>query len=973
MLKLTTFGGLGLRHDDLSVEGSLTQRRRLVLLAVLASEYPTGLSRHALGALLWESADADARSNNLRQAVFALRRGADALGEREEPINGSAEITFNPQGVEADCVEFHRALDANDPAAAIRLYRGQFLAGLEFDDMPAVKTWVEPRRARYAAQFRSVCDAAANNAATEGNWDLALDAWLALWTHDPADPRAIHGLITALVALGRVDEARQYAHAYDASVANGASEPAADGPAAATTLQRALAGEVNVSGGEATRKLYARALLPDSIAGSQTSTGTHRIRSIPRLALIIAPAALALAIVTVVATTFTQHQSASASSVADTSLVMVTPFRIATVNDPSLAYLSEGVVDLLAIKLDGIPGMRATAPDVTLRRLRAAAAGDDLDREQLANVARSLGADRILTGQIIGQKSRLAITATLSNVTGMHRGAEAAVEGPADSVTYLLNLLTARLLAMEAGESGTRLEELTSTSPEALVEFLAGQTAYRRGRYDDAVLHLGRALDADSNFALAGLDLGLAAGWADRIPEKTRGVTRAWAARVHLSPRDQLFLRAFAGPGWPSRPAWLSQVRAAWDSAVVVLPERPEVWYEYGDMLFHGERVLGDATATARSAAAFQHALKLDPTFAPALPHLIQLAEGRGDTAEVNTLTRRYLELDSTGAAGAFARWLASATTGDARTLATVRAAMPDLAPTALRWITMASQFDALDVDDGVRASDVSLSRAAGSDERLEALNIAHDAALNLGHRQLATSRLNDMRQLDVDSHLPLRLRILDAIYSVGDTVSAHSAAVDLADVMAHVIGRTDADHIEHVRDLCVIAQWQLAHGDVNTAAHSALLMGQTPTSLRSAGPAATEACSLLISAEIAMFRDRVAGRTVAARLDSLVRNGPPFPQEVPYLPIAIARLYERVGDRAAALQAITRRYYMTVEALPYLATELREEGRLAAATGDRKDALRAYRMYLTLRASADPDIRDADAPVRAAVDSLLH
>jgi hypothetical protein len=54
-----------------------------------------------------------------------------------------------------------------------------------------------------------------------------------------------------------------------------------------------------------------------------------------------------------------------------------------------------------------------------------------------------------------------------------------------------------------------------------------------------------------------------------------------------------------------------------------------------------------------------------------------------------------------------------------------------------------------------------------------------------------------------------------------------------------------------------------------------------------------------------------------------------------------------------------------------YLAAYLRAEGRLAAATGDRDGAGRAYRQYLTLRTSVAPALRAETDSVRAELGAL--
>jgi hypothetical protein len=55
-----------------------------------------------------------------------------------------------------------------------------------------------------------------------------------------------------------------------------------------------------------------------------------------------------------------------------------------------------------------------------------------------------------------------------------------------------------------------------------------------------------------------------------------------------------------------------------------------------------------------------------------------------------------------------------------------------------------------------------------------------------------------------------------------------------------------------------------------------------------------------------------------------------------------------------------------------YLSTYLREEGRLAAITGDRAGAIRAYQHYLALRTNPEPRLRPQVEQVRADLAQLL-
>ena len=62
------------------------------------------------------------------------------------------------------------------------------------------------------------------------------------------------------------------------------------------------------------------------------------------------------------------RRPARASAALDTATVAMLPFRV-TAPDRSLDYLGEGIVDLLAVKLDGSAGVRAVPPRQLLAAL----------------------------------------------------------------------------------------------------------------------------------------------------------------------------------------------------------------------------------------------------------------------------------------------------------------------------------------------------------------------------------------------------------------------------------------------------------------------------------------------------------------------------------------------------------------------------------------------------------------------------
>jgi len=81
-----------------------------------------------------------------------------------------------------------------------------------------------------------------------------------------------------------------------------------------------------------------------------------------------------------------------------------------------------------------------------------------------------------------------------------------------------------------------------------------------------------------------------------------------------------------------------------------------------------------------------------------------------------------------------------------------------------------------------------------------------------------------------------------------------------------------------------------------------------------------------------------------------------PFPSPEEAVNLTLARLLAQYGDTAGALAASRRRYYIGWGSGIYGSTPefLREEGRLAALTGDRPGAIRAHTHYLALRGNSD-------------------
>src|SRR5690242_10683406 len=174
ILRLRTFGGVALKDGDRSLDGPLTQRRRLALLAMLAVAGDAGVSRDKLIAQLWPETDTERARHSLRQWIFLLRRD---LGGDDDVLLGTTDLRLNPQLISSDVGDFEQAISAGDDERAASLYEGPFLDGFHLAEAGEFERWMEGQRSRYAARFAEVMERVARVRSAAGDLTGAAGAW----------------------------------------------------------------------------------------------------------------------------------------------------------------------------------------------------------------------------------------------------------------------------------------------------------------------------------------------------------------------------------------------------------------------------------------------------------------------------------------------------------------------------------------------------------------------------------------------------------------------------------------------------------------------------------------------------------------------------------------------------------------------------------------------------------------------------
>ena len=953
MYLLRTLGAVGLYREAAGEFAPVTiQPKRLALLTFLArAEFGVCLRRDALIAVFWPESDPEHARGALRQALRGLRQ---VFGDGVLVTRGEEEIGTAPAALLCDAGEFEREVAAGDFQAALAHYRGDFLEGFHIGEAtPEFEQWVDAERIRLRRSAARAVRAAADAAERTGDVAGAAD-WARRASELAPDDE------TALVrVLGLMDRQgnRAGALAIYESFRRRLSESYDTEPSPETRAQVAVIRSREVAAAAVAQSRSIEQVRPsgDVVA---VPDGTGAQKRLPRTVLLAAVigAALTLALAATLA------RPAPFTPRLDSKLVVVAPFRLSAA-EPALAYVREGVANLLASALTGEGGLRAMDSRAVLAswRGRHGGAGDPTEAEAL-RLATEFGAAGLAEGTIVAAEGQVALTASLLAVPGGEIRTEAAERGPIDSLGAVVERLAADLLVGDARDVDRRLA--SSVPLAALRAYLEGRTALRRGDWGGAVEHFDRALTIDSTFASAALELRSASLWLDGLHAQ-RGESVAWRFRDRLSERERTLFLTELGPNYP---AWypLADRMVAWRALLASDWASAKAWSRLGSLYYSNGARFDVPDLITETRIALERALELDSMGGePLRVHLSDLAAVTGDRALLDRISAASARNDSSGAARAWHRWLRAFTARDSAALRDARTSLPQMNPADLRKVWSMTQRAGYAVEDAIAAVAL-LGQAKEDRERGWAPLLQYHLSLNRGHPTEAQKVVGE-----VSPEWPplsrLALPVLAALYGDGDSVAGLVAARALAGEVERPLADDAAERRSQVINVCVAEQWSLARGDTRSVDRAiAKLRMPEP-----GGPAWAESfydsCATIIEAWRAVLEHQPRAPVLLERMDSLMRSGTCWHWSLPEHR-AVARIWEQAGNPARALIAVRRRRF---DSAPLLAADLREEGRLAALTGDTTGAVRAYRHYLVLRVDPEPALRAQRDSVRVALARL--
>ncbi len=212
MLQLNILGTLSLQGEIVPVPSAAQQKRRLALLALLATGEERGISRDRLQTYLWPESSGPRARHALDQLIYATRRslGTDPI------LSEGRELRLNPCVMETDIRLFSDAIKDARFADAAAMYGGRLLDGFHIGDSRELENWIDTERARLEAEYHRALESLAREAEDRCDHRTGIDLWLRLSASDPHSSRIAAETVRAFISAGdhagAILHARSYQH-----------------------------------------------------------------------------------------------------------------------------------------------------------------------------------------------------------------------------------------------------------------------------------------------------------------------------------------------------------------------------------------------------------------------------------------------------------------------------------------------------------------------------------------------------------------------------------------------------------------------------------------------------------------------------------------------------------------------------------------------------------------------------------------
>ena len=254
--------------------------------------------------------------------------------------------------------------------------------------------------------------------------------------------------------------------------------------------------------------------------------------------------------------------------------------------DPQLDWLRTGLTDMLVTNLSQSPGLRVLGTSRLYQLLDETGHRDDrtMSAPIVESVARKAQATTALVGSFVRAGSQIRIQATLQDPKSGEVIASERVEGDAESglfalVDELTGRVKKRLETPSTARTGDRrhaswkekrLEEVTTTSVDALKAYAEGNRLHDRLQEKEAQGYFEKAVEADPNFAMALAKLSVVHFNQGNLDQARAYSAKAVEKSGNLPPGERYYIE---GRNYSLDPATIEKAVVAYQNAVDDAPD----------------------------------------------------------------------------------------------------------------------------------------------------------------------------------------------------------------------------------------------------------------------------------------------------------------------------------------------------------------------------------------------------------------
>ena len=323
--------------------------------------------------------------------------------------------------------------------------------------------------------------------------------------------------------------------------------------------------------------------------------------------------------------------------------IAVLPFSVS--GGEAVAFLKNGIVDLLSSNLDGAGLLRSVDPRALLNYI-AHSGVSEMSPDFGRDVAEHFGAGLFMLGSVFESGGQVRIIASLYGFDhSLKKEIRATAEGKENQAIQIIDDLTKKLIEemnLSKGDRLTSIAATTTNSVPALKAYLEGLDDEISGNFLPAYEAYKNAIVEDSTFALAWYKMSFVAHiWLMQNDKACEAFNKAFKYKDRLSDHDNLKLYALQA----ELNGNVVKAQQLYHDLTYKYPDDINAWFNLNSCYLHWGSILGQDNALIESEKALKRCIFLEPANNSFYQQLLSNYMNQRNVEKSNILLKKMQEL----------------------------------------------------------------------------------------------------------------------------------------------------------------------------------------------------------------------------------------------------------------------------------------------------------------------------------------